>query len=328
MRQIPALPFIILAFVSWGLYGPLLHLGRHGMGNDSLLQFICVGLAYFAIAVIVPLVWLKKKGEAGHFNMSGVLWSLGAGALGAIGALGVIFALANRGSPVYVMPIVFGAAPVVNTVVSMWMHRTLKEAGRVFLTGVVLVAAGAAGVMYFARAQHADVTSIWDLQVKEAFTIVLSVLVTALCWGAYGPVLHRGQAKMDGSRLRPFLCVGLAYFLIAVLVPASVLTATQATMTWSFTGAAWSFSAGAAGAIGALGVILSFNYGGRPIFVMPLVFGGAPVVNTLAFLVEHRSATSLPIMFYASLAAVITGAVLVLTFAPRAKHPAPAGGRK
>ncbi len=47
--------------------------------------------------------------------------------------------------------------------------------------------------------------------------------MAAFCWGVYGPVLHKGQMAMQGSRLRPFICVGLAYFLIAVLVPLALL---------------------------------------------------------------------------------------------------------
>ena len=317
MRQTVALPFVVMTFLCWGMYGPLLHLGRSGMGNNSLLQFICVGLAYFAIAVLVPLFMLKKRGETGRWTVGGAMWSLGAGAVGAVGALGVIFALTNGGSPVYVMPIVFGLAPVVNTFVSMWMTRSFKDAGKIFLSGVVLVAVGAAGVMYFARARSVPMTSIWDLTVGELTIIISSIAVTALCWGAYGPVLHKGQMRMDGSRMRPFLCVGLAYFLIAVLVPIAVLAVRRTQLTWTIPGASWSFGAGAAGAIGALGIILAFNFGGRPIFVMPLVFGGAPVVNTVEFLVEHQAFDQLPVMFYVSLLSVIAGAVIVLVFAPR-----------
>ena len=39
-----------------------------------------------------------------------------------------------------------------------------------------------------------------------------------LAWGMYGVTLHRGQAQL-ASPLRALLCVGFAYFLIAVLVP-------------------------------------------------------------------------------------------------------------
>ena len=51
------------------------------------------------------------------------------------------------------------------------------------------------------------------------FKVLLSVLTTVVCWGSYGPLLHRGQVKMENCRLRPFMCVGLAYFAIAVIVP-------------------------------------------------------------------------------------------------------------
>ena len=55
---------------------------------------------------------------------------------------------------------------------------------------------------------------------KEKLALIpLSIALAALCWGSYGPILHKGQMKMAGSRLRPFLCVGLAYFVIAVLLP-------------------------------------------------------------------------------------------------------------
>ena len=49
------------------------------------------------------------------------------------------------------------------------------------------------------------------------FVLQLASIATSIvCWGAYGPVLHKGQAAMQHSRLRPLLCVGLAYFAIAV----------------------------------------------------------------------------------------------------------------
>ena len=37
-------------------------------------------------------------------------------------------------------------------------------------------------------------------------------------WGVYGAMLHGGQVKL-GSPMRALLCVGIAYFLIGVLVP-------------------------------------------------------------------------------------------------------------
>jgi hypothetical protein len=129
--------------------------------------------------------------------------------------------------------------------------------------------------------------------------------------------------KMAGSRLRPFLCVGLAYFAIAVVVPILILSGGyDEPGRWTFMGTFWSLAAGAAGAVGALGIIVAFNFGGRPIYVMPLVFGGAPVVNTVTSIIHDGTYNLIGAPFYVSLLMVITGAVCVLVFAPR---PEPKG---
>ena len=47
---------------------------------------------------------------------------------------------------------------------------------------------------------------------------ILFALGAALSWGLYGPALHRGQVEL-GNPMRALLCVGVAYFLIGVLVP-------------------------------------------------------------------------------------------------------------
>ena len=59
---------------------------------------------------------------------------------------------------------------------------------------------------------------------KNFVFVLLFIALTALCWGVYGPVLRVGQAGMaPGSahppHLKPFICVGVAYFVIAILVP-------------------------------------------------------------------------------------------------------------
>lgn len=93
---------------------------------------------------------------------------------------------------------------------------------------------------------------------------------------------------------------------------------------WFNTGMAWSLLAGAAGAIGALGIIYAFNFGGKPIFVMPLVFGIAPVVNTFTEMISKNLYNYVTVEFFLSLAVVILGAVMVLICAPRGKKPKPA----
>jgi hypothetical protein len=158
---------------------------------------------------------------------------------------------------------------------------------------------------------------------------MLSIATTAVCWGSYGPTLHKGQAAMFNSRLRPFLCVGLAYFAMAVVVPNVLLAAMPESSVYNFKGTTWSLLGGAAGAGGALGLIMAFNFGGRPIYVMPLVYGGAPVVATLAATTADGAWGDIEAPFIAGLILVIAGSAMVLVFAPKggpshAPAPAPA----
>jgi hypothetical protein len=328
---------IALAAACWGIYGPVLQRGQAGMGTQidgktiqsRLRPFICVGMAYFVIAVMVPVVMLAARGEKGNWSVGGTMWSLAAGAAGAIGALGVILAFTYKGNPIYVMPLIFGGAPIVNTFLTMFLGRTYKEAGPVFFAGLILVVAGAVAVLVKNPAHGGEGSA---LGFYEMVMVGVSVATTALAWGVYGPVLHKGQLSMSGSRLRPFICVGIAYFLIAVLVPAAMLAARGEPGGWTIPGMTWSLAGGAAGALGALGIILAFNFGGRPVFVMPLVFGLAPVVSTFAMLASKGVSHEISPIFYAGLIMVAVGAATVLIFAPKAAphgkpHASSANGR-
>ncbi len=111
---------------------------------------------------------------------------------------------------------------------------------------------------------------------KEALLALPGIALTVICWGMYGPVLHRGQHDLESNRLKPLICVGVAYVVIAIIVPVVILTATgNLRGQWTVSGVSWSLGAGFAGALGALGIILALTAGGKPTFVMPLVFGCA-----------------------------------------------------
>ena len=73
---------------------------------------------------------------------------------------------------------------------------------------------------------------------------------------------------------------------------------------------------GVAGAIGAFGIILALNYGGHPSYVMPLVFGCAPVVNTFITIGLANRWNEVHPMYYSGLILVAAGAVTVLFFQP------------
>jgi hypothetical protein len=336
---------IFLTALCWGVYGPVLHEGQHFMGS-RLRPFVGVGIAYFLIAVIVPAVLLVRGGEKGAWTFTGILWSAIAGTCGALGALGVILALAAGGNPIYVMPLIFGGAPVVNTLLSAWMNRAFGELKAFFLAGLLLVITGAVTVLIFkpqpvdrapAAAAHADaeqegkepaplpVAKKVERGAEHFLEVLLGVAMTVVCWGAYGPVLHRGQAGMQGSRLRPLLCIGLAYFLIAVLVPLALLGPLGDSGTWNFWGITWSVAGGALGAVGALGTILAFTLGGKPFTVMPVVFGLAPVINTLtSSVLQGIPLSGVSPFFLAGMLIVGVGAATVLAFGPRGHAPKPA----
>jgi hypothetical protein len=340
---------ISLTALCWGVYGPVLHEGQTLM-ESRLRPFMCVGAAYFLIAVIVPALLLARGGEKGSWTMTGVLWSLLAGACGALGALGVILALAAGGKPIYVMPLVFGGAPVVNTLLSAFLNRSFAQLKAPFLAGLLLVITGAVTVLIFkpqppahaapaATAQAAEATpaadeprptdtaagkaaKVIEKRTERFIEVLLAVAMTILCWGAYGPVLHKGQMAMQGSRLRPLLCIGLAYFLIAVLVPLGLLGPLGDTGNWSVSGVLWSIAGGSLGALGALGTIMAFNLGGKPFTVMPVVFGCAPVINTLtSSLLQGMSLANLSPFFLAGMLVVGVGAATVLAFGPRGHAP-------
>jgi hypothetical protein len=103
------------------------------------------------VAIIVPTVILAASGKlGGDWTFSGISWSLTAGTAGALGALGIILALTAGGKPIYVMPIVFGCAPVVNVIVSMYFSGiSWRNVNPVFIAGLILVSVGAATVLMF-----------------------------------------------------------------------------------------------------------------------------------------------------------------------------------
>jgi hypothetical protein len=325
---------LAVTILCWGVYGPVLQWGQMGMRAtaDSPIAhwrpFICVGLAYFLIGVIVPALWLHFRGETGDWTIRGIIWSLAGGALGAIGALGVILAFTFGGRPIYVMPLVFGGAPVVNAFLTIYRAGRIKEIGPWFLAGLIMVALGA--VIVLITAPHAPPHATASGAVPESSFLdwiwrLVAIVLAIVSWGAYGPVLHNGQAAMHHSRLRPLLCVGLAYFAIAVVVPSMILAEVPEPSLYRhfFSGTLPSLAGGAFGAIGALGIILAFNFGGRPVFVMPLVFGGAPVINTFFAMITQGLVGQIGALFLAGLMLVIAGAAIVLVLGPRGEKSQP-----
>ena len=55
-------------------------------------------------------------------------------------------------------------------------------------------------------------------EAKKRMGWLIFVAGAVLSWGAYGVLLHQGQTQL-GNPLKALLCVGVAYFLIGVIIP-------------------------------------------------------------------------------------------------------------
>lgn len=150
------LMFIACAALSWGVYVPIVHEAASKLGSN-LRAFLFVGLAYFLVAVVVPCIFifvLKNDPTAGpspNFKGSAMAWGIAAGISGAVGALCVIFAVTiakDGGSPLYVAPLVFAGAPIINTLATIYyFHPTDNKPDWKFFAGLVMAALGAVIVM-------------------------------------------------------------------------------------------------------------------------------------------------------------------------------------
>lgn len=140
--------FALGAVLSWGMYGPALHKGQVQLGSP-LRALLCVGVAYFLLGVLVPGVALAQQGQLRGFTTQGTISATLAGALGALGAICIIWAFRNGGVPNYVMPLVFGGAPLVNVIVTMWTHPPKTSPHPLLWVGFILASLGAGMVLYF-----------------------------------------------------------------------------------------------------------------------------------------------------------------------------------
>ena len=163
--------------------------------------------------------------------------------------------------------------------------------------------------------------------------MVIAAVTTALFWGIYGPLLTWGHGAMtvvetEGDqpisygRLRPFICVGVAYLIVAIVAPALLIQfgvmepGLGLFSGWSPSGVMWSLVAGGAGALGALFLLVALNYAPTkpyppPLLVMPLVFGCAPVINAV-FTMWTRNKWNLNPLFLAGMILVAVGAITVI----------------
>lgn len=162
------LMYVAGAVLTWGAYVVTIDHGRttmFGPGKVSppvaaMRAFLFIGLAYFVMGVVVPLIYLKLNpvDPAVHpqdpgFITKGVVLSTIAGILGAAGALCIVFAVgaarAQKVSPAAVASLVFCFAPIVNVLISMIIEPPAGRPDFRFFIGILLAAAGAAMVLLY-----------------------------------------------------------------------------------------------------------------------------------------------------------------------------------
>lgn len=164
--------YVVLAGLAWGTYVPIIFYGGDELGkgpNARLMAILCVGLAYFVVGVLFPLVmFLSGQYEWPALKFNGLAFSGLAGIAGAVGAICVIFATqAARASArdaqldpttfkVFIAPLIFGLAPVINVLVStVWhpqagdpFHFGFKSPHPILWLGIAFVGIGAGLVLY------------------------------------------------------------------------------------------------------------------------------------------------------------------------------------
>jgi len=174
--NIPWWGYVIGAGLAWGTYVPLIFFGGQmlsplnpqgnpiGIGG-RLASILSVGVAYFVLAVVVPVALMATRDDAkADWRTVGLVFSGLAGVAGAVGAICVIFASkaavdtarAEGVSPatyrMYIAPLIFCLAPLINTLLSTvwhpdpksgaWAEFHLDLPGWKLPAGILLVAVG------------------------------------------------------------------------------------------------------------------------------------------------------------------------------------------
>ena len=166
---------------------------------------------------------------------------------------------------------------------------------------------------------------------------LLFVAGAVLTWGAYVVTIDHGRKELAPgvpppvAAMRAFLFIGVAYFLMAVVVPGIYLwlNTPDGVPGFNTRGIMLSTVAGVLGAAGALCIVFAVGFARRaqvsPGAVASLVFCFAPIVNVLISMVWDPPAEKPSPIFFVGIVMAAVGAGLVLYFKPAEAPHAPAG---
>jgi hypothetical protein len=131
------------------------------------------------------------------------------------------------------------------------------------------------------------------MKLLDIFFPVMFALLTALFWGLYGPTLAVARQYEGNNPFKPYLMIGVAYLIWAILGGAAGMVYTKVPFSFSGGGVTWGFLGGSLGAFGALTLTMamfSFPPGkARADIVMPIVFGGAVTVSAITGYLQTRN---------------------------------------
>jgi hypothetical protein len=312
-----ALIFPLLAMVCWGTYGPILGGASVLLGGSTGLALAMIGLGFGLLGVLGGGLLLKSGlvPDNGEWTRPGFLQGLYAGLLGAGGNLALIVALKLYHRPEVVMPLLFGGVQLGNTVFTCLHLKSPPKRG--FALGVLLLIAGVVMTLWYRPAEHA-------VDERLNWWFLPAVALVWVFWGKYGVQVHTSIEGFKKSGTRAMIALSTAYVLVAIVAMSVVLMGFDPGAVFSRAGFTRGLVAGLITTLGAWGIVFGNRYvKGGPSIVMPLVFAGAPVVNSFYVMGAGGAAwSSVDVRFWIGIVVIMVGGYLVLTNKP-APRPAP-----
>lgn len=312
-----ALAFPLVTMLCWGTYGPILGGARVQLGGSTALALALIGLGY-GIAGVAGGAALLKSGlvpDRGSWTRAGVKKGLNAGFLGAGGNLALIVALGLYHRPEVVMPLLFGGVQLGNTVFTCLHLKSPPKRG--FAVGVLLLIAGVVMTLWYRPAEH-------HAGIEMNWWFLPAVALVWVFWGKYGVQVHSSIEAFGKSGMRAMISLSAAYVLVAVGALLYVAVGLDTAASFNQVGFNRGLIAGLITTLGAWGIVFGNRYvKGGPSIVMPLVFAGAPVVNSFYVMtVGGASWAAVDVRFWIGILVIIAGGYLVLANKP-APRPAP-----
>ena len=311
-----ALLFPLLTMLCWGTYGPILGQATALLGGSSALALALIGLGYLLAGVLGGFALLRSGlvADRGSWTRDGFLKGFNAGLLGAGGNLALIVALDLYHRPEVVMPLLFGGVQLGNTVFTCLHLKSPPKRG--FALGVLLLIGGGVAILWYRSVEH-------QVDQELNWWFLPAVALVWVFWGKYGVQVHTAIDAFGKSGMRAMIALSTAYVAVAVLAAAYFGAGLEPGAVLARAGFERGLLAGVITTAGAWGIVFGNRYvKGGPSVVMPLVFAGAPVVNSLYVMTLGETAWSaVDPRFWAGIVVIIVGGYLVLINKP---SPAPA----